>query len=275
MCIFASDQPIVSVAGTKIFARRTDGDRQILVYEMRVALASDAAMVLPLPIPPGSAEDAVEFVDLSVNREFFDQMAKAFPAPVMLSVGGGFGRSAAPPQPRLVVHQVGDFEASFVPTPADFGRLDPRFRLSSTVLSALPEIADWGFAVFKLRSGGEPPKRSWWSRLWGRAPQPPSGAPPSKKIHPMAMSFPTRRPGALFFPTVHVHDGAVHEQARFDHDLYCQLAPGEPAAEGWKSSSGPLGSTMRPSAGLVELGRPGYKRTIRGTHPNRDTWIEL
>ena len=35
------------------------------------------------------------------------------------------------------------------------------------------------------------------------------------EIHPMAFEFPTRHPDKLFFPTNHVHDGALHDKAVF------------------------------------------------------------
>ena len=37
----------------------------------------------------------------------------------------------------------------------------------------------------------------------------------------MAFDFP-RAAKKLFFPTVHIHDGKVHDKADFDHALYCQ-----------------------------------------------------
>src|SRR5262249_19216280 len=98
----------------------------------------------------------------------------------------------------LPVVQVGSFEASFVPTPKDFERLDERFRLQPDAFKKLPPVYNhFGFAVFKLKRG-------------------------EQKIHPMAFSFPTAMPTRLFFPTVHIHDGKVHEKARFDHSLFCQ-----------------------------------------------------
>ena len=108
-----------------------------------------------------------------------------------------------------MVHDVGEFEASFVPTPADFNRLDERFRLPRSVWSALPDYADYGFAVFKL-----PPEALWLLHA------PPRGW---TELPPDGVRLPRRNPSALFFPTVHVHDGAVHAEADFDHTLYMQL----------------------------------------------------
>ena len=41
-------------------------------------------------------------------------------------------------------------------------------------------------------------------------------------VHPIAFEFPTRDPSRLYFPTVHVHDGAYNDTAGFYHRLYCQ-----------------------------------------------------
>src|SRR5688572_18930227 len=112
MCCFSG--PVAHVGGTNIFARRM-GARQALVYAMNVELEDAVAMVLPLPIAR-AAEDAVAFVDLSRYPSFFEDLAAAFPQP---QSRGGVGmsalRSAGPP--KLVVHDVGDFIASFAPTP--------------------------------------------------------------------------------------------------------------------------------------------------------------
>jgi hypothetical protein len=118
MCIFTG--AVHDVSSTAIFARQTDNSRQVLVYSMALVASADVAMVLPLPVPPGSPEQAVRFIDLSAYPEFFDDINEAV---YRESFGG---------QQPLVVHEVGSFEASFVPTRHDFARLDERFaRLSS------------------------------------------------------------------------------------------------------------------------------------------------
>lgn len=144
-----------------------------------------------------------------------------------------------------MVHAVGSFEASFVPSMADWDRLDPRFRLPVDTWARLGDYADWGFAVFRLAPGKQ------------------------ATIHPMAFRFRTRDPRRLFFPTVHVHDGQVHATARFDHWLYYQLA--DPGHDG-----GDERSTLTPTAdvaGLLAPGVPVRRRALRGRLPNRDTWI--
>ena len=208
MCCFS--RPVRFVGGTKIFARacaEDDPSRQLLAYSMEIEIAEDLAMVLPLPVPPSPGDDAVRFVSLDGYASFFDDLDAAFPpdhsfAPLARSSGPVLATK------KLVVHQVGMFEASFVPTRADFARLDPRFRLPDGVFDRLPGYADWGFAVFRLH----PAKRA----LLGLRQE------KRERIHPMAFSFPRRDPGALFFPTVHVHDGQVKETASYDHMLFCQ-----------------------------------------------------
>lgn len=311
MCIFTGTQahPVNRVANTQIFARPDGDDRQILVYSMQVVLDSDTAMVLPLPVPAGSGDDAIDFIDLSANPSFFDQLACAFPAEVTFAVGGGIDGPLESQAAPLAVHSVGDFEASFVPSIADFDRLDPRFRLEPDVFAALPAIADWGFAVFKLRARraappSEPARPSLWSRLVGRRPPPPPPTVAMQKIHPMALSFPTRFPGRLYFPTLHVHDGAVHDRARFDHALFCQrssaprseaaaledggLVPDPAMARGdhgaappaavatWERSMAALAMFMmeHPTAGVVDLRAGAYRLEKLGLLENRDTWVD-
>ncbi|MEZ4248471.1 MAG: hypothetical protein R3B99_09550 [Polyangiales bacterium] len=167
MCMFTG--PIRHVSGTAIFARADEGDRQMLAYQMKVGSDAPVAMVLPLPVAAGAGEDALRFVDLSDYDDLFEQMARAiFPVPA----ARGFG---APQALTLEVQRVGNFVASFVPSLADFSRLDARFRLAPEVWTALPRYADWGFAVFRLAPDGD------------------------QKVHPMAFSFPRRDPSRLFF----------------------------------------------------------------------------
>lgn len=198
MCCFSGE--VKHVSATRIFARSLEGGRQFLAYGMSVAMDADVAMVLPIPCPVGAREDAVRFVDMSSCPTFLDDFDVLFPVPAMM--GFQMSLSLGVPQPaNLVVHEVGDFEASFVPKLSDFARLDARFRLSDAVWRALPQYADWSFCVFKLKK---------------------SAAGATKKIHPMAFEFPRRDASEIFFPTVHVHDGKVHDVAEFDHTLYCQ-----------------------------------------------------
>jgi hypothetical protein len=264
MCCFS--QPVELVSDTNIFARGVNG-RQYLVYSMRFAAAGDLAMVLPLPVPPRSPEDAVRFINLERYPAFFDDMARGFPRRWVASLGRGMTDSASPAAPKLQVHEVGSFEASFVPRVEDFERLDERFRIPGDVWDRLPAYRDFGFAVFKLK--GSPQRSGIFHRLRRRPPEP-------SKVHPMAFEFPRRNPDLLYFPTVHIHDRQVHPQAHFDHMLYCQ--PGhetEGSLEGWEESSGPAAAFMAAerTGGTVDPDRPCWRRPLEGYLENRDTLV--
>jgi hypothetical protein len=150
-------------------------------------------------------------------------------------------------QPLAVV-EVGNFEASFVPTIADFARLDERFRLPPKTWEALPGYRDYGFAVFKLKKG-------------------------KQQIHPMAFEFPRRDPARLFFPTVHVHDGKVNATAAFDHALYLQKRDDEGMKLlEWRESPRLAATFMKAdqTAGLVDGTRHIHRSDIRGVQKNED-----
>ncbi len=264
MCCFS--EPVEYVSGTQIFARALADGRQALVYSMSFQAAGELAMILPLPVPAASPEDAVRFVSLEGYDDFFSDVAKGFPSLDLAIRGAPQAESASVPVQSLVVHDVGDFEASFVPTLADFDRLDARFKLDPEVWAQLPQYGDWGFAVFKLKP--ERQKLGFFARLFGRTAE-----PKRQTVHPMAFEFPRRDPRSLFFPTVHVHDGEVHEKAHFDHTLYCQ--PGDLIAStfgGWNRSAGPLGRYVdsERAAGLIAPDTPCYRTVLMGDFENRD-----
>jgi hypothetical protein len=286
MCIFAGSSPsaIEAVSNTNIFARMIAPGAQVLVYAMTVAAAEDVAMILPVPVPPNPREDALRFINLEPYPRFFDDLRRAFPSTIPGALGGYSGPAPRAPA-TLAVHDVGAFEASFVPALADFARLDRRFTLPASTWDRLPIYRDWGFAVFKLR-GFDRGLRALLSR----------SARTARTIHPMAFAFPTRHPGALFFPTVHVHDGQVHESAPFNHALYCQLPdavgarllrevpqarPGGPPSAVvvpvWATSGAPAATFVDASrsAGTVEPSAALYRRFVVGAHPNQDWWIPL
>lgn len=232
--------PTFKVAGTRIFARHEGPDTQLLAYAMRLTTPSPVAMILPLPTRPGDGEGALGFIDLSTRPRFFEDLEQLFQPP---PPKGGLLRFA--PQSRtLTVHKVGAFEASFVPSVDDFDRLDPRFRLPAATWDDVPDARLGGFAVFQLDAGSD------------------------LAVHPMTFRFRSRRPGALFFPTVHVHDGKVHGTANFDHTLYLQASSERP---GFETS---FGLTADDACGLLVPGATVARRSIQGTHPNRDTWVE-
>jgi hypothetical protein len=242
MCCFS--RAVQKVADTSIFARASKDGRQFLVYSMMFAAGEDLAMILPLPTPEGSAEDALKFINLEKYPEFFKDMLAGFPVPPTR------GDNSKGPKPGgLKVVEVGSFEASFVPAVKDFARLDERFRLPDGTWEQLPAYKDYGFAVFKLKKG-------------------------EKKVHPMAFEFPRADKDKLFFPTVHIHDGKVHKTATFDHALYCQ-APAGRSLMRWDESPKLAGTFMKidKCEGLVDKDAHIYRLRITGRHNNDDTWI--
>ncbi len=263
MCLFSG--PVRHVSGTRIYAAPLEGGYQRLAYAMTVELPGDVAMVLPIPTPPRAPEDAVRFVDMSSCPTFLEDLDDLFEPEAF---GGGYGAPQAlraPMPSTLVVHDVGDFEASFVPTLADFARLDARFRMPDDVWSKLPQYKDWGFCVFKLRAPSRP-ARGFFDFL---KPAPPPLPP--RKQHPMAFDFPRRSPDALFFPTVHVHDGEVHPVAHFDHTLYAQVDPPSPVARaGWEGAAKPTARLREAARRFALADREVLRRRVQGMHPNGD-----
>ena len=79
MCCFS--RPVDLVAGTNIFARSAKEGRQFLVYSMTVKAGEDLAMILPIPVPKGTNEDAVSFINLEKYPHFFEEMVLGFPVP--------------------------------------------------------------------------------------------------------------------------------------------------------------------------------------------------
>lgn len=258
MCCFS--RPVKHVSATQIYARPLDEGRQALVYSMDVEIDSALAMVLPLPVTDDPSDDAVTFVDLSGYPKFFHHVRDAFPVLRLGPKTRGFLQQSRSKQPKLVVHDVGDFEASFVPTQKDFDRLDERFRLSPVVFQAHAEYADYGFAVFQLK-----PLKSWMGRL------------KRQTVHPMAFTFPSRQPASVFYPTLHVHDGTVPKSASFDHSLYLQTKD-ELLLETlpFERSSTPLGEhvdTQRAKA-LIDGASVCLRNVVVYDQPNEDQWYE-
>ena len=246
MCCFS--RAVQTVADTNIFARSSKDGRQFLIYSLTLAAREDLAMILPIPVPTASKESAVKFINLEKYADFFKDLLAGFPAPQ-----GGRGAHGLEPHPgdagKLKVQQVGAFEASFVPSIKDLSRLDERFRLPAGVWDKLPQYQDYGFAVFKLRKGAH-------------------------RVHPMAFEFPRAKPGELFFPTVHIHDGKVHPRANFDHALFCQESEDENLAlVKWQESTQPAGLFMKvkQAQGMLDPDAHCYLLRLRGDRKNQDT----
>lgn len=250
MCCFTEE--VEKVSDTSIFVRAS-GAEQLVIYSMAYAATSELAMVLPIPVTPGAGEDALNFVSLEDCPDFFAQLRAGFPMHTEDWAAGSDLLSAVDEESTtLVVHEVGSYEASFVPRPEDFGRLDERFRLPAELWLKLTQYRDWGFAVFKLR-------RTAFAR-----------------VHPMAFEFPRRERARLFFPTLHMHHRHVERYADFDHTLYCQP---EPALNfhlrQWEDSERPAATYVKcpQAARLLDLSQPCWRAIVEGRRENRDTWI--
>lgn len=244
MCCFS--QPVDYVAGTNIFARPAKAGDQYLVYSMTLKAGTDLAMILPIPTPKASKEDAVTFINLEKYPDFFDEMRAGFPPPAP-SRGAKDVPKLAADVPKLKVIEVGSFVASFVPTVKDFARLDEQFKLPDGTWGKLPQYKDYGFAVFKLKKG-------------------------EQKVHPMAFQFPRADAKRLFFPTVHIHDGKVHERAKFDHALYCQ----DVETRWWEETPRPAEmflTKLDQAKGVVNPKGHVYRKHMVGTYKNEDVWV--
>lgn len=250
MCCFTGK--VEEVTNTRIFARLGSHGNQALIYQMALNAPQDVAMVLPIPIKKGTAEDEVKFFDFSKYDRVFADMALMFPEVTGYSRGDPFAAAAAPASPTLKVLSVGAYDASFVPTIGDFQRLDPRFRLPEGAWEKLPGYADFGFAVFKLKPG-------------------------KAEVHPMAFSFPTAQADTLFFPTLHIHDGKVHRKETFDHALYLQGPGADLARRGWEESSALAVTKVKcgMTHGMVRPERHLYKRSMRGEYDNGDVVVKM
>lgn len=246
MCCFS--KPVNSVTKTRIFARLVTKELQAIAYQMRLDAPEDLAMILPIPVVRPAKEDAVDFVNLEKYEDFFKDLEKGFPRPP--TKASRTWDSVEAGSLELKVHSVGSFDTSFVPTVADFARLDARFKLPEGTWDKLPAYKNYGFAVFKLKKG-------------------------NSKIHPMAFTFPSEvaKEAKLYFPTVHIHDGEVHEKEEFDHLLYAQTWTGA-AMPGrtWQESSQLASqfSKVEKAKGLIWKEGHVYRREMKGKLKNED-----
>src|SRR5262245_41132430 len=116
----------------------------------------------------------------------------------------------------------------------------------------------FGFVVFKFRQGHR------------------------ARAHPMAFSFPTQNPEMLFFPTVHIHDGVIHEMADFDHILYTQNEPRPSPTPAWPGTFWmPSGQTARKflrvsqTRDLVDVDLPCFQSLLTRTWKNEDLLVPI
>ena len=261
MCIFT--QPVISVNNTQIFARLSGNGTQYLAYQMNYESADQNAMILPLPVKRPLGDESLRFIDLEAYDNFFDDLAEGFP---YSPPSPGIGCSVSSDKKKSVdlkVFEVGNYIASFVPTIDDFDRLDSKFKLPNEIWKRIPGYDKFGFAVFQLAAG-------------------------SLKPHPMAFEFQSADDN-LFFPTIHIHDGEIHESEEFDHILYMQHAGLDSRVYGYVNSDVEDKSTglirskhaasdfcqIDTSAGLIDGKLLLHRKIIRGNLPNSDTTFEF
>jgi hypothetical protein len=258
MCCFA--QPVDSVSRTRIFGRLTKQKSQFVAYQMRYASKLTNAMILPVPIQANAKKRPIRFIDLSAYPAFFRHLERGFPKPK--SIIESRTVESAPQHDSLRVHKVGQFEASFVPTINHFQKLDPRFSISKSIWSKVPDYSDYGFVVFQLHElSGEP--------------------------HPMAFEFNTRLTDTIFLPTIHIHDGEVHRLEKFDHTMYVQnsdldLAAGDyqghklwDLKSGWARSysSAEKFIDVKRANDLIAGDLKVHRKNMKGTFANEDQFI--
>jgi hypothetical protein len=229
MCCFSG--PVDNVQDTKIFARLTGRGTQFLVYQMHYESKGDNAIILPLPVATPAMDESVEFINLQGYSHFFGDLAVGFPKKRPLELFGSKGIAGSAKAEPLKVKEVGDYVASFVPSVADFPRLDQRFRIRPEIWAQLPSCVDYGFAVFqlKIRAG---------------------------KPHPMAFEWKTRHTDHIFFPTIHIHDGEVHAESNFDHTLYLQDPSFDSAVDDYQDRD-----IVDQATGFVRSEQPAIKFT--------------
>jgi len=257
MCIFS--QRVHSVNDTKMFGRLTGKGSQFLAYQMNYDSRGENAMILPIPVLSPSNENSLRFIDLQDYEYFFDDLSKGFPyfAPLFnIGCGGGFKTSSD----AIKLHKVGSYVASFVPTLDDFERLEPIFTLAKDTWDLVPQYASYGFAV-QLASG-------------------------ALKPHPMAFEFDSNSK-SIYFPTMHIHDGKVHETEAFDHVLYMQHAGLDSKVNRYVNydvadrstgyvRSEEVASEFCKIAMTKQMVVPSllvHKHIVRGNQPNRDIEI--
>ena len=247
MCCFSGK--VKHVSDTSIFCRMGAQGKQVVIYSMVLETENEVAMVLPVPVTEARDEESVKFINLSAYEDFFPKLDRAFPAPRMFGGGADTFGGSVKSAPALEVKSVGNFAASFVPRIVDFSRLDEQFRIPDGVWAKLPQYADHGFVVFKLKAG-------------------------HTRIHPMAFAFPARDRLQITFPTVHIHDGTVHPVAAFDHSLYCQSSSNEVKMT-WQESVALAGGyvNLLKLHGTVTGNAHVYKRQMVGDSENVDVTV--
>lgn len=92
----------------------------------------------------------------------------------------------------------------------------------------------------------------------------------------MAFRFPTRLGDAIYFPTLHIHNGDLPETARFDPSLYCQTdLIEESTMSNWMRSPDVAEEFMDVSnaAGIIDGNSKCWCMRLRGKLTNTDVIV--
>jgi hypothetical protein len=226
-------------------------EKQFLVYSMNYRVGEDLAMVLPLPVPVGSKEDAVQFIDLHGYGEFFADLQSGFP------VAASDKRR---PLSRSMPSHCRQRRSRWFRSAASKRRL---CRRSKTLRASM-----LGFACRTGFGTSCPPTKSRGLRCSSCARM------PARCIR-WRLRFLAPIASKLFFPTVHIHDGKVHDTAHFDHSLYCQVGSQYGKTTGWEETPQLASAFVKVAAtkGIVDGSAHCYRKTILGNQKNQDTWL--
>ena len=184
MCIIVN--PVVKVTSTKIWVSPNNtGTRQLTIYSNNVDTHKKNAMILPVPTTDA---DSIRFIDFSFYQRFFNDCQSCFRStkPLLYSSSQTLGISLSNnrfKRSTLIVHDVGSYKASIVPSLADFDRLDKSvFRVTGDLGNMLQRTYSSGFSfiVCQLEKG-------------------------AINYHPFAYTHTLAQNGKLFVPTKHWH----------------------------------------------------------------------
>jgi hypothetical protein len=262
----------VEVKGTKMFARLDGVGNQYIVYSVEYASTVDTALILPLPI--AECDPSIQFVPLDGYGDFFNDLASGF-------VPRNMGRW------MQVRSDYGDLPGlrhkgiAYLPSIADFARLDEAFRPPPDFLDQFPHYRDFGFVVAKLPSTevpfeaiGDISAEEFAERrreLLGDVPA------DRARLIPIAFRFATREPRCIYFPTILVQNGECRTTADFDHTLYLQhdKLGNDFALQNVGHVSLRASHFMRPvdASGVVCPRSCCFRRILRGLAANQDLWV--
>jgi len=252
MCLF--NESVEEVHNTSLFACLNNArNRQLLIYSNSVENSNKYnAMVLPVPNP-----HTITLHDMTSASKFFPDLEKCFKPPA--SYARSLGAKHFDANSKLVVHDVGSYLISIVPSINDFSRLRTEtfdFNLSENLKTFLAHYDhNFGYLVCRLKMG-------------------------NVGYSPIAYSHNVLTPNELFYPTTHYHsDKAVvfydGMEGDWDHNIY---------APNMEFVNMPVDSIdkayVNPYFGNIKIGFdfPNQYNAINrvvvtGNHPNRDVII--